>query len=154
MKNHSCYSRVLLTVVCSLLWGCGDVNQSVLDDATAVRCAANMKKLGVCFAVFVTESPELAIPAITKANGSAMWSAASASARNALIPQSFIKCPNTGSRYRGPVNSNKLQWPVDDPSVIFGMCADCGNILRGGNSVVRFKKDSKDYATALAATAQ
>lgn len=121
--------------------------KAAIDEAKAVRCQANLKKLGVEFQVSMQEIEDRsAFPEMGE--GSIFWTRLREKTRD-LIHDEETKCPNTGKAYRGPMSRN---WWEKDGMHPVAMCEDCYYVLYANNAVVRQPAGSEKFKEALDAT--
>lgn len=128
-------------------------NQAVTE-AQAIKCMASLKELGRAATMIISRNTD-PIPweSLGNQSGSALWESLNEQATGAMAFRAdLLKCPGSGIKYRGPVDINTFRQSAATGAVI-GMCAGCGNILRG-NTVQQSAKGSAEYQAAMEATAE
>lgn len=167
MDKHHKYCKIGLSAVICIVGliiiatGCGKSNDDdfvgkhyldALDSAKILKCSFQLKQLGT--EIMITMSHENSIDVSSLPNGSELWNTLETLPGTTPLRAVLTKCPNSGVKYRGPLETSKIPWGGADETAIIAMCPNCGNVLTSPNSVVTYQKGSKEYKNAMELTSE
>jgi hypothetical protein len=123
-----------------------------LDSAKILKCSMQLKQLGTEILVMMSHESNIDFSGLP--DGSELWNALGNLPGTTPLRAVLTKCPNSGIKYRGPLESGKIPWAGMDETAIIAMCPNCGNVLKCSTAVVTYQKESKEYKEAFELTSE